>query len=121
MRVEPHEVLRDVTVACVDADHAATVVQVVRELDGVRVDSVSDRDLPDTRGGKIRVNPKLPVKTRDDLSMAYTPGVGRVSIAIQEDAAKAWALTIKGSTVAVVSAAPRCSASATLDRRRQCR
>jgi malate dehydrogenase (oxaloacetate-decarboxylating) len=55
------------------------------------------------KGGKIEVNPKLPVKTRDDLSMVYTPGVGRVSMAIHEDPAKAWALTIKGNAVAVVS------------------
>jgi hypothetical protein len=55
------------------------------------------------KGGKIEVNAKLPLKTRDDLSMAYTPGVARVSMAIHEDPAKAWALTIKGNTVAVVS------------------
>jgi malate dehydrogenase (oxaloacetate-decarboxylating) len=55
------------------------------------------------KGGKIEVNAKLPLKTRDDLSMAYTPGVGRVSMAIHEDPAKAWALTIKSNTVAVVS------------------
>ncbi|MGH2964787.1 MAG: NAD-dependent malic enzyme [Solirubrobacterales bacterium] len=103
VRVEPDEVVRDVTVACVDADHATAVVHAVRELEGVRVDSVSDRTFLIHKGGKIEVNPKLPVKTRDDLSMAYTPGVGRVSIAIQKDAAKAWALTIKGNTVAVVS------------------
>jgi malate dehydrogenase (oxaloacetate-decarboxylating) len=55
------------------------------------------------KGGKIEVNGKLPLKTRDDLSMAYTPGVGRVSMAINADRNKAWALTIKGNTVAVVS------------------
>jgi malic enzyme len=51
----------------------------------------------------IEVNAKLPLKTRDDLSMAYTSGVARVSMAIHEDPAKAWALTIKSNTVAVVS------------------
>jgi malate dehydrogenase (oxaloacetate-decarboxylating) len=55
------------------------------------------------KGGKIEVNSKLPLKTRDDLSMAYTPGVARVSMAIYEDPAKAWALTIKSNTVAVIS------------------
>jgi malate dehydrogenase (oxaloacetate-decarboxylating) len=103
VRVESHEVVRDLTVACVDADHAEAVVRAVRELEGVRVDSVSDRTFLMHKGGKIEVNPKLPVKTRDDLSMAYTPGVGRVSMAIHEDPAKAWALTIKSNTVAVVS------------------
>src|SRR4051812_32127990 len=103
VRVEGDEVVRDVTVACVDSEHAEAVVRAVRALEGVRVDSVSDRTFLMHKGGKIEVTAKLPVKTRDDLSMAYTPGVGRVSMAIYEDPAKAWALTIKSNTVAVVS------------------
>jgi len=103
VRVERDEVVRDVTVACVDSDHADAVVRAVRALDGVAVASVSDRTFLMHKGGKIEVNPKLPLRTRDDLSMAYTPGVGRVSMAIHEDPAKAWALTIKANTVAVVS------------------
>ncbi len=103
VRVESREVVRDVTVACVDSGHAEAVVRAVRGLEGVRVDSVSDRTFLMHKGGKIEVNAKLPLKTRDDLSMAYTPGVARVSMAIHEDPAKAWALTIKSNTVAVVS------------------
>jgi malate dehydrogenase (oxaloacetate-decarboxylating) len=103
VRVEPDEVVRDVTVACVDADHAEAVVSAVRALEGVRVDSVSDRTFLMHKGGKIEVNSKLPIRTRDDLSMVYTPGVARVSMAINEDVSTAWALTIKGNTVAVVS------------------
>jgi malate dehydrogenase (oxaloacetate-decarboxylating) len=103
VRVEPDEVVRDLTVVCVDAEHSEAVVRAVRELEGVRVDSVSDRTFLMHKGGKIEVNPKVPIKTRDDLSMAYTPGVGRVSMAIHEDPAKAWALTIKSNSVAVVS------------------
>jgi malate dehydrogenase (oxaloacetate-decarboxylating) len=103
VRVEPDQVVRDVTVACVDAGHAEAVVRAVRALEGVRVDSVSDRTFLMHKGGKIEVNARLPLKTRDDLSMAYTPGVGRVSMAIHEDPTKAWALTIKSNTVAVVS------------------
>jgi malate dehydrogenase (oxaloacetate-decarboxylating) len=103
VRVESTRVIRDVTVACVDAAHAETVVGAVRGLDGVRVDSVSDRTFLMHKGGKIEVNSKLPLKTRDDLSMAYTPGVGRVSMAIHQDRSAAWALTIKGNVVAVVS------------------
>jgi malate dehydrogenase (oxaloacetate-decarboxylating) len=103
VRVESHEVVRDVTVACADSAHAEAVVQAVRELEGVRVDSVSDRTFLMHKGGKIEVNPKVPIKTRDDLSMAYTPGVARVSMAIHEDRAKAWALTIKSNTVAIIS------------------
>jgi malate dehydrogenase (oxaloacetate-decarboxylating) len=102
-RVESNQVVRDVTVACVDGGHAEAVVRAVRALEGVRVDSVSDRTFLMHKGGKIEVKAKLPLKTRDDLSMAYTPGVGRVSLAIHEDPAKAWALTIRSNTVAVVS------------------
>jgi malate dehydrogenase (oxaloacetate-decarboxylating) len=103
VRVEDDQVVRDVTVACVDSAHAEAVVRAVRELEGVQVDSVSDRTFLMHKGGKIEVNAKVPLNTRDDLSMVYTPGVGRVSMAIHEDEAKAWALTIKGNTVAVVS------------------
>ena len=103
VRVESHQVVRDVTVSCGDSAHAETVVRAVRGLEGVEVDSVSDRTFLMHKGGKIEVRGKLPLKTRDDLSMAYTPGVGRVSMAVHEDRSKAWALTIKGNTVAVVS------------------
>jgi malate dehydrogenase (oxaloacetate-decarboxylating) len=103
VRAENGEVVRDVTVACVDAAHAEAVAQAVGTLDGVTVERVSDRTFLMHLGGKIEVNGTVPVKTRDDLSMAYTPGVARVSVAIQKDIDKAWSLTIKGNTVAVVS------------------
>jgi malate dehydrogenase (oxaloacetate-decarboxylating) len=103
VRVERDMVVRDVTVACGDSEHAETVVRMVRDLEGVEVDSVSDRTFLMHKGGKIEVNAKLPLKTRDDLSMAYTPGVARVCMAIHEDPPKGWALTIRGNTVAVVS------------------
>jgi malate dehydrogenase (oxaloacetate-decarboxylating) len=103
VRVEPNQVVRDVTVACGDSGHAESVVKAVRALEGVHVDSVSDRTFLMHKGGKIEVRPKLPLKTRDDLSMAYTPGVARVSSAIHDDPSAAWALTIKGNCVAVVS------------------
>jgi malate dehydrogenase (oxaloacetate-decarboxylating) len=103
VRVEADRVVRDVTVACGDSGHAEAVVRAVRGLEGVEVDSVSDRTFLMHKGGKIEVRSKLPLKTRDDLSMAYTPGVARVSMAVHDDPTKAWALTIKGNTVAVVS------------------
>jgi malate dehydrogenase (oxaloacetate-decarboxylating) len=102
-RVDEGYVVRDVTVAAIDANHGVAIVAAVRELDGIEVLSVSDRTFLLHRGGKIEVTPKVPVKTRDDLSMAYTPGVARICMAINEDPAKAWNLTIKGNTVAVVS------------------
>jgi malate dehydrogenase (oxaloacetate-decarboxylating) len=103
VRVERGEVVRDVTIACVDARHGEAVVEAVGRLDGVTVEHVSDRTFLMHLGGKIEVNPTVPVKTRDDLSMAYTPGVARVSAAIHEDSDRAWSLTIRGNTVAVIS------------------
>jgi len=103
VRVERREVVREVTVSCANAAHGEAVVASVGILDGVVVERVSDRTFLMHLGGKIEVNPTIPVKTRDDLSMAYTPGVARVSAAIHEDSEKAWSLTIKGNTVAVVS------------------
>jgi malate dehydrogenase (oxaloacetate-decarboxylating) len=103
VRVDKGGVVRDVTVACIDAAHGERVVTAVRALEGVKVVNVSDRTFLMHKGGKIEITPKVPIKTRDDLSMAYTPGVARVSSAIAEDPEAAWALTIKGNTVAVVS------------------
>jgi len=103
VRVEKGVVVRDVTVSCVDAEHGESVVLAVRALPGVTVESVSDRTFLMHMGGKIEIRGRVPVKTRDDLSMAYTPGVARVCMAIHEDPSKAWALTIKSRTVAVVS------------------
>src|SRR5581483_6386136 len=67
------------------------------------VEHVSDRTFLLHLGGKIEMQAKAPLKTRDDLSMAYTPGVARVCLAIADDPASAWNLTIKRNTVAVVS------------------
>ena len=76
------------TVACVDAAHGERVVNAVRALEGVKVSSVSDRTFLMHKGGKIEITPKIAIKTRDDLSMAYTPGVARVCSAIHEDPRK---------------------------------
>src|SRR4029079_3774614 len=80
-----------------------SIVDAVRRVDGVEVEHVSDRTFLLRLGGKLEVVPKIPLKTRDDLSMAYTPGVARVCQAIAEDPDSAWNLTIKRNTVAVVS------------------
>jgi malate dehydrogenase (oxaloacetate-decarboxylating) len=103
VRVEGHQVIRDITFLCADAAHGESVVNAVRSLDEVEVVSVSDRTFLLHVGGKIEVVPQSPVRTRDDLSMAYTPGVARVCTAIAEDVSKAWTLTIKANCVAVVS------------------
>ena len=103
VRVEGHQVVRDITFLCADAAHGEAVVGAVRSLDEVEVVSISDRTFLLHVGGKIEVVPQSPVKTRDDLSMAYTPGVARVCTAIADDVSKAWTLTIKANCVAVVS------------------
>jgi malate dehydrogenase (oxaloacetate-decarboxylating) len=103
VRVEGETKIRDVTVEATDAAHLDRIVESVRALDGVEVEQVSDRTFLLHLGGKIEVVPKQPLRTRDDLSMAYTPGVARVSRAIADDPAKVWNLTIKQNTVAVVS------------------
>jgi malate dehydrogenase (oxaloacetate-decarboxylating) len=103
VRVERGIKVREITASCIDAAHGERVVEAVREIDGVTVESVLDRTFAMHEGGKIEVNASVPVKTRDDLSMAYTPGVARVCTAIDQDRERAWSLTIKGNTVAVVS------------------
>jgi len=103
VRVEKTTKLRDVTVLADDDVHLERIVEAVRALDGIEVVSVSDRTFLAHLGGKIEIAPRLPLKTRDDLSMAYTPGVARVSRAIAADPEAVWNLTIKRNTVAVVT------------------
>ena len=103
VRVEKDTKVRDVTVDASDADHLARIVESVRATEGVEVERVSDRTFLMHLGGKIEMRSKVPVKTRDDLSMAYTPGVARICQAIAADPESAWTLTIKQNTVAVVS------------------
>src|SRR5919106_2861957 len=93
----------DVTCSAADAEHSERVVACVREVEGVEVYKVSDRTFLLHLGGKIEVTSKVPLRTRDDLSMAYTPGVGRVSMAIYENPEDVRKLTIKGNSVAVVT------------------
>jgi malate dehydrogenase (oxaloacetate-decarboxylating) len=103
VRIERHHKVRDVTVLAADAAHIDRIVESVHAVDGIEVEHVSDRTFLLHLGGKLEVVPKTALKTRDDLSMAYTPGVARVSQAIVDDPAKVWNLTIKQNTVAVVT------------------
>ena len=95
--------IRDITFKASDERHGQRVVDRIKAVDGVSVVNVSDRTFLMHLGGKIEVKGKMPVKTRDDLSMAYTPGVARVCMAIHHEPEKAYTLTIKGNTVAVVT------------------
>src|SRR5213592_2878673 len=96
-------ITRDLSVKASDERHAQQVVEKIRSVAGVSVVNVSDRTFLMHLGGKIEVRGKIAVKTRDDLSMAYTPGVARVCMAIHQDPEKAYALTIKQNCVAVVT------------------
>jgi malate dehydrogenase (oxaloacetate-decarboxylating) len=103
VRVGHGHKIRDVTFLAGDADHVERILAAVGGVDGIEVEHVSDRTFLAHLGGKLEVTPRSPLKTRDDLSIAYTPGVGRVSSAIAADPGKVWSLTIKQNTVAVVS------------------
>jgi malate dehydrogenase (oxaloacetate-decarboxylating) len=96
-------VTRDITFKARDDKHGAQVVDRLRSVPGVKVVNVSDRTFLMHLRGKIEVTGKMAVKTRDDLSMAYTPGVARVCMAIHEDSEKVYTLTIKQNCVAVVT------------------
>jgi Malic enzyme len=91
VRVEGSTKIRDVNVLADDEQHLEAIVDAVRSVDGVDVVHVSDRVFLAHLGGKLEVRPRLPLKTREDLSMVYTPGVARVSRAIAEDPEKVWA------------------------------
>jgi malate dehydrogenase (oxaloacetate-decarboxylating) len=96
-------ITRDLTFKASDERHGEQVVERLRAVEGVKVVHVSDRTFLMHLGGKIEIKSKASVKTRDDLSMAYTPGVARVCMAIHHDPEKAYTLTIKQNSVAVVS------------------
>jgi malate dehydrogenase (oxaloacetate-decarboxylating) len=103
VRVGDGKKVRDVTVSAGDADHLERLVAAARSVAGVEIERVSDRTYLMHLGGKIEVTGKLPLKTRDDLSMAYTPGVARISSAIAEDPELVWNLTVKRNAVAIVT------------------
>ena len=86
-----------------DEDHAARLAKVAAEVDGVTLHGWYDRTFQMHEGGKIEVLPLCPVGDRDDLSMAYTPGVARVCLAVRDDPAVAHTHTIKKNTVAIVT------------------
>ena len=101
--VEQGLVVRDITVRARDEEHGKEIVETLKKLDFVDVANVSDRTFLLHLGGKIEIKNKAPLKTRDDLSMAYTPGVARICMAIHEDKNKAYNLTIKKNSVAIVT------------------
>ncbi|WP_199615726.1 NAD-dependent malic enzyme [Paenibacillus alkalitolerans] len=95
--------VRDITVNLMDSLQSKVIESVLNSMDGVKVLQVSDQTFLLHLGGKIEVTPKIAIKTRDDLSRVYTPGVARVCMAIHEQPHRAHSLTIKRNTIAVVS------------------
>ncbi len=93
----------DVTAAARDTAHADELVAAMRGVHGVEIAKVSDRTFLAHLGGKLKIESKVPIRNRDDLSLIYTPGVARICLAIAENPADARRLTIKRNTVAVVT------------------
>ncbi|TML96827.1 MAG: NAD-dependent malic enzyme [Actinobacteria bacterium] len=103
VKVDDRYTLRDITVDAAGPEHWEQIIAAIDALPAARVVDTTDRTFLLHVGGKIEQRNKIPLKTRDDLSMAYTPGVARVCIAIAEDRDRAFQYTIKRNTVAVVS------------------
>ena len=95
--------LREITIDAYSTEHSEKIVQALKALPEIKVVNLYDRTFNLHRGGKIAVQGKIPLKSQADLSMAYTPGVGRVSKAVAEDPEQIYNLTIKQNTVAIVT------------------
>ncbi|MEC9360683.1 MAG: ACT domain-containing protein, partial [SAR324 cluster bacterium] len=103
--VQPEEgsLVRDISIYTHDQEHRDKIISAIKNIPGVKYVNFSDRTFLVHLGGKISIQNRVPVKTRDDLSMAYTPGVARVCMDIYDEPEDAYRLTIKGNTIAVVS------------------
>ena len=101
--VEEGALVRDVTVDTSGEAHVQELAAALQALEGVEFVGVTDRTFELHRGGKIRVESRTPLRTRDQLSMAYTPGVARVCMAVHERPALAYDFTVKGNMVAIVT------------------
>ena len=103
VKPEAGVLVRDISIFIHDQEHSERIVSAIKNLQGVEFVNLSDRTFLVHLGGKIGIQNRVPVKTRDDLSMAYTPGVARVCMDIYDDPEDAYKLTIKGNTIAVVT------------------
>jgi malate dehydrogenase (oxaloacetate-decarboxylating) len=95
--------VREITIDCRSQEHKAEIIAAVQAVRGARLVETTDRTFELHRGGKLYTGLKVPLKTRDDLAMAYTPGVARVCLSIAANPERAFKYTIKSNTVAVVS------------------
>jgi malate dehydrogenase (oxaloacetate-decarboxylating) len=103
VRVDRGAIVRDVTVLAAGETHAQELIEAMKAVSGVEIVDYSDRTFLAHLGGKIAVVARTPIRTRDDLSMVYTPGVARISLAIAADPDRARTLTIKRNCVAIVT------------------
>ena len=103
VRSSKESVTRDISVYARDESHGTAIGAAIEGVEGASVESMIDRVFMAHAGGKVGMQNRVPVATRDDLSMAYTPGVARVCMAIHHDFEQAWDYTIKGNSVMVVS------------------
>ena len=103
--VQPEDgvLVRDISIYTHDQEHSDKIIAAIKNIQGVKFINFSDRTFLVHLGGKIGIRNRIPVKTRDDLSMAYTPGVARVCMDIYDNPEDAYKLTIKGNTIAVVT------------------
>ncbi len=103
VKIERDKVTRDFEIYAGDEEHQQRIINAIRELPEVEVISITDRTFQYHEGGKIEILPRKRLRGREDLSMAYTPGVGRVVTAISKDIREAYAYTMKGNSVAIVT------------------
>ncbi len=96
-------IIRDIVVSTADHEMMQRILDVVKRITGVNVIDIADRTFLAHVGGKIEIRSKIPLNSRDDLAMAYTPGAARICEAIHEDPERAYDLTIKKNTIAIVS------------------
>ncbi|WP_199248398.1 malic enzyme-like NAD(P)-binding protein [[Phormidium] sp. ETS-05] len=96
-------IIRNITVDCASSEHAEQITQAVKAIADVKVLDIYDRTFNLHRGGKIRMENKIELKTQGDLAMAYTPGVGRICTEIANNPQQIYNLTIKQNTVAIVT------------------
>ena len=101
--IEGDYIVRDLTINTNGNDHAEKIIDKLNTLKEVNIQNVSDQTFLLHLGGKIEVSSAFDISTRDDMSKAYTPGVGRISSHIHKTPEAAWALTTKSHTIAVVT------------------
>ncbi|OME86334.1 NAD-dependent malic enzyme [Paenibacillus sp. FSL A5-0031] len=103
IQTSQHMTIRDITITVTDTVDINIITEMIKNLHGVKLVNISDRTFLLHLGGKIETKLKSPIQNRDDLSRVYTPDVARVCLAIHEEQRKAFTLTIKRNTVAVIS------------------